>query len=37
MHNELVITNYIMLLVSENFGGWLVTGKIEDMSGITIE
>lgn len=29
--------NTLLLAVSENFGGWLVTGKIQDMSKIRIE
>ncbi len=29
--------NTILLAVSEDFGGWLVTGKFEDMNGITIK
>lgn len=29
--------NTILIAVSENFGGWLVTGKFEDASGIVIQ
>ena len=29
--------NTLLLAVSEDFGGWLVTGKFEDQSGITIK
>ena len=28
--------NELILAVSENFGGWLVTGRIQDMKGITV-
>lgn len=28
--------NTLLMAVSENFGGWLITGKIEDMSGVKI-
>ena len=30
-------SNELILAVSENFGGWLVTGRIQDMQGITIK
>lgn len=29
--------NELVLAVSENFGGWLVTGRIQDMQGITVK
>lgn len=29
--------NEVILAVSENFGGWLVTGRIQDMKGITVQ
>ncbi len=29
--------NELILAVSENFGGWLVTGRIQDMKGITVQ
>ncbi|MDG2448779.1 MAG: hypothetical protein P8M34_04055, partial [Saprospiraceae bacterium] len=28
--------NVLLLAVSEDFGGWLVTGKFDDMKGITV-
>lgn len=29
--------NALLLAVSEDFGGWLVTGRLDDSSGVTIE
>jgi hypothetical protein len=29
--------NILLMAVSENFGGWLVTGKFEDKTGLTLK